>query len=153
MTLPQRQTPHQESRPERRPERRELRYPLHLPVVLRLAREEQHARSENISLGGILILSELPIPEGATVEVAVGVSHTHDPGILLSARGKVLRVQPNETGDFSVAIRLDGSFQLPFRRQYGQLRPAARKQPASDRAPIRPVFYRAPDLSAWHTET
>jgi hypothetical protein len=98
-------------------------------------------------------VSDSLIPEGTAVEVAVGVAHTPDPGILLNARGTVLRVQPNETGDFSVAIRLDRSFQLPFAGQDAPSAPAAKKQASSSGAPIRPVFYRAPYLSAWHTET
>lgn len=130
-----------------------MRYPLHLPVLVRMAREEKHARSENISLGGILLVSDSLIPEGAAVEVAVGVAHTADPGILLSARGTVLRVQPTETGDFSVAIRLDRSFQLPFAGRDGLDAPVVKKQASPGGASIRPVFYRAPYLSAWHTET
>jgi hypothetical protein len=99
---------------QQRLERREFRYPLHLPVLVRmLQRDEMRARSENISLGGILLSSAFLIPEGVAVEVVVGVEHLADPGILLNARGRVLRVVPRTTGDFAVAILLDRSFQLP----------------------------------------
>jgi hypothetical protein len=37
------------------PERRDIRYPLHLPVSLKVADKKMHTRSENISLGGILL--------------------------------------------------------------------------------------------------
>jgi hypothetical protein len=79
-----------------------------------MARQEMHTRSENISLGGILLSSSTLIPEGSTVDVAVGVEHMPDPGILLNARGKVLRAEPKATGDFAVAIKLDRSFELPI---------------------------------------
>jgi hypothetical protein len=42
---------------------------------------------------------------------------------------------------------------LPFAGRDAAGAPAAKKQRASDSAPVRPVFYRAPYLSAWHTET
>jgi hypothetical protein len=145
MTLPQFQ--------QHRQERREMRYPLHLPVLIKMAREEMHARSENISLGGILLSSPFLIPEGTMVEVAVGVKNTLDPGILLSARGKVLRAQPKHTGDFAVAIRLERAFQLPLRGREPQRVTIARAVQSPDREKARPVFYRAPYVTAWHTET
>src|SRR5664279_1252293 len=78
-----------------RSERRDVRFPLHLPVLVRMAeRKEMRARSENISLGGILLSSSFLIPVGSAVEVSIGVEHLPDPGILLSAHGKVLRVKP-----------------------------------------------------------
>jgi hypothetical protein len=98
-----------------RSERCGIRYPLHLPVSLKLAQRELHARSENISLGGILLSSAFLIPEGSTVEVAVGVAHLPAPGTQLKARGKVLRVQPRTTGDFAVAIAFDSPFELGLR--------------------------------------
>ena len=48
-----------------RSERRDVRYPLHLPVSLKVADKELHTRSENISLGGILLSSAFLIPEGS----------------------------------------------------------------------------------------
>jgi hypothetical protein len=144
-------------RPAARQERRETRYPLHLPVVIKMARQEMRARSENISLGGILLSSDSMIPEGTTVEVAIGVTHTPDPGILLSARGQVLRVRPNPAGDYTVAIRLARSFELPFGGSDASGVTLANATHSRDRqsprAKARSVFYRAPYLAAWHTET
>ena len=94
-----------------RHERRDIRYPLHMPVTLKLARKEMHARSENISLRGILLSSASLIPQGSMVEVAVGVATLPDNGVQLSARGKVLRVEPATMGNFAVAI----AFERPFR--------------------------------------
>jgi hypothetical protein len=94
------------------PDRRTLRYPLHLPVSVKLGNEEIHARSENISVDGILLSSEFVIPEGSPVELAVGVAHLPDHGMLLTAKGKVLRIQPKASGNFAVAIECDHPFEL-----------------------------------------
>lgn len=131
MYLPQRQ------------ERREFRYPLHLPVLIRTPqRIEMRARSENISLSGILLSSDFLIPEGSPVEVSVGVTHLPDPGILLKARGTVLRTQPKISGDFAVAIQLDRAFQLP--RSAPSLNAAAKtkKQPS-------PILRKAKSFVPW----
>jgi hypothetical protein len=138
---------------DRRIERREMRYPLHLPVLIRMARQEMQARSENISLGGILLSTDCLIPEGTLVEVAVGVKHTTDPGILLSARGKVLRAQPTASGDFALAIRLERSFQLPRTGREPQKLTIVKAPPLRNREKNKAVFYRAPYILAWHTET
>ncbi len=92
--------------------RRDIRYPLHMPVTLKVARKEMHARSENISLRGILLSSASLIPQGSAVEVAVGVANLPDHGVQLSARGKVLRVQPETSGNFAVAIEFERPFEL-----------------------------------------
>jgi len=95
-------------------ERRGTRYSLNLPVSLTLAHKKMHARSENISLGGILLSSAFLIPEGSEVDVAVRVAALPQPGTEMSARGRVLRVQPKETGDFSVAVVFDRPIEFRF---------------------------------------
>jgi hypothetical protein len=67
---------------------------------LLLGYQEMQVHSENISLGGILLSSAFPIPEGTTVDLAIGSPHL----TLLSARGKVVRVQPKLSGTFAVAL-------------------------------------------------
>lgn len=94
------------------PMRREARYPLRLPVSIWLADREMRTRSENISLNGILLSSAFLIPEGSTVELAVSVGHTPNPGVFLTGRGKVLRVRLKDSGDFAVAIECDRPFGL-----------------------------------------
>jgi hypothetical protein len=135
--------------------RREFRYPLHLPVLIRMHQhKEMSARSENISLGGILLSSDFLIPEGAAVEVSVGVEHLPDPGIILSAPGKVLRVQPKDTGDFAVAIKLDRAFELPFAKPQSQSGSIGKKPPSAGSPKKITVFSRKPLFAlAWHTET
>jgi c-di-GMP-binding flagellar brake protein YcgR len=89
--------------PPQRRQRRDLRYPLNLPVSVKLGDGELRVHSENISLGGILLSSAFLIPEGSTVELAIGASHQR----LLSARGKVVRAQPTISGNFAVAIAFE----------------------------------------------
>jgi hypothetical protein len=86
-----------------RPERQHVRYPLSLPVSLKLDRQELQVHAENVSLGGILLSSASPIPEGTTVDLSIGVPHL----TLLSARGKVVRVLPKLSGAFAVAIAFE----------------------------------------------
>jgi hypothetical protein len=138
-----------------RSERRDVRFPLHLPVLVRMAqRKEMRARSENISLGGILLSSSFLIPVGSAVEVSIGVEHLPDPGILLSAHGKVLRVKPMDTGDFAVAIQLDGAFRLPLSET--ELRSGSKEEktpsPKARRAAAT-SFSAGNFVPAWHTET
>jgi PilZ domain len=138
-----------------RQERRDVRYPLHLPVLIRMAaRKELRARSENISLSGILLSSSFLIPEGSAVEISIGVEHLPDPGILLSAHGKVLRVRQLETGNFSVAIQLEGAFRLPLSE--AGLRSVSKKdKPPSAETRRSPAIWATGMnlVPAWHTET
>jgi PilZ domain len=96
--------------------RRTLRYPLQLPVSLKLGDQRISARSENISLGGVLVSSDCVIPVGSTVEVEVGVAQLPDPKMLLTARGKVLRLNPTINGNFVVAIECDRAFEFMRRK-------------------------------------
>ena len=89
------------------PLRRDVRYPLHLPVSVRLADREMHLQSENISLHGILLSSAFLIPEGCTVDLSVSVGSTPYASIFLTGRGKVLRVQMKDSGDFTMAIECE----------------------------------------------
>jgi hypothetical protein len=126
--------------------------------------KEMHARSENISMGGILLSSAFLIPEGSAVEVSIGVDHMPDPGILLSAHGKVLRVHPKDTGEFELAIRLDSSFSLPHAKTeslkadtvktVAVARPQEKKPAASIALGSNLVSRRGLCLDlAWQTET
>ena len=83
---------------------------LQLPVSLKVADKEMYTRSENISLGDILLSSAFLISEGSTVEVTFGVASLPDTSTQSSVRAKVLRVQPQATGDFAVAIAFRASF-------------------------------------------
>jgi hypothetical protein len=132
--------------------RRDIRYPLHMPVSVKLASKEILTRSENISLRGILLSSGSLIPQGSAVEVAVGVANLPDHGVQLSARGKVLRVQSETSGNFAVAIGLEGPFELGLKapdQAAGQGRPPRISKP-KNRVVAGPGLNLA---CAWHTET
>jgi hypothetical protein len=135
------------------PERRSTRYPLNLPVSLILANTHLHARSVNISLGGILLSSAFRILEGSNVEVAIGVAHLPQPGTQLGARGKVLRVHPRVSGDFAVAI----AFERPFEFSPQSLSSGSNYQGQEPRCAqkiVTVVSNQSLCLGlAWHTET
>jgi hypothetical protein len=102
-------------------ERRGTRYSLNLPVSLTLAHKKMHARSENISLGGILLSSAFLIPEGSEVDVAVRVAALPQPGTEMSARGRVIRVDPKPTGNFSLAVVFDRPIEFSFDLKSGSV--------------------------------
>ncbi len=119
-----------------------------------MSQKDLHTRSENISLGGILLSSASLIPEGSAVEVAVGVENLPDPGILLNARGRVLRVESNAVGEFTVAIKLDRSFELPIPGPPSHTNSEAPAPPSSPTLKRKTAFNHAPAYApAWHTET
>ncbi len=132
--------------------RRDIRYPLHMPVSVKLASKEILTRSENISLRGILLSSGLLIPQGSTVEVSVGVANLPDHGVQLSACGKVLRVQPETSGKFAVAIGFEHPFELGLKTPDSVSDQG--KRPRIPKEKNRVVT--GPGLTvahAWHTET
>jgi hypothetical protein len=136
-----------------RVERRDIRYPIDLPVSLTLAHKELRTRSENISLGGILLSSACLIPEGSTVEVAVGLPAPARPGMLLSARGKVLRAQPRANGGFVVAVKLQRSFKFDPQDLASIAGCAQKKPPLPERKNRNIIGQRLHLAWAWHTET
>jgi hypothetical protein len=99
--------------PSFEPERRkEARSPLRFPVSVKLANAEMSVRSENISVSGILLSSDFLIPEGSVVELAVRVARASETGFVLTARGKVLRLQPQPSGEFAIAVACDHPFRI-----------------------------------------
>lgn len=100
-------------------DRRTLRYPLDLPVSVKLGNKEINARSENISLKGILLSSAFVIPEGSAVELAIGVAGLPDHAMQLTAKGKVIRLRPRASGTFAVAIECERPFKLIRRKSEG----------------------------------
>lgn len=91
--------------------RKSVRYPLHLPVTVKLGTAEISARSENICRNGILLSSDRLMVKGSSVELAVHFAQSVEMGGSLMGRGKVLRVEPVDTGGFMVAIGCE----IPFR--------------------------------------
>jgi len=134
------------------PQRSSIRYQLHLPVSLKLAHKELYAQSENIGLASILLSCAFLIPEGSSVQLAVGIVRSR-PGTFLSGRGRVVRAHPRETGDFAVAIKLDRAFEFGT---YG-LNPSSNSEEKNPRFPQeKNRFVVSGGLhlaSAWYTET
>ena len=134
--------------------RRDIRYPLNMPVTLKLAQQLTQARSENISLRGILLSSALQIPEGSTVDVAVGVANLPDHSVQLSARGKILRLQPRPSGNFVLAIEFEHPFQLGLQTPDSGSHGKPEERPRLRKAKNRIVAARGLQLaSAWDAET
>ena len=107
-----------------RTERHSTRYPLHLLVSVKLADHEICARSENISLRGILLSSESSIPPGSAVALQVGIGQIPTP-LFLTACGRVVRVQPRALGDFAIAIECDRPFEIMKQKPYHSSAPLA----------------------------
>lgn len=103
--------------------RRDKRYPVRLPVTVKLATTEMSAQSENLSLRGILLSSNFLIPEGFTVELEIGVARLPEHDLLLTARGKVLRLQPQPSGKFAIAVACDHCFRITPRRLKASFQP------------------------------
>jgi hypothetical protein len=95
--------------------RREVRFPLHLPVnvVGENVPQQISARSENISLRGILFSAGSAILHGSSVTVFVAVPGmgTRSP-FGLASTGKVVRVSRQQSGSFAVAVACDHPFQM-----------------------------------------
>jgi hypothetical protein len=91
--------------------RKSVRYPLHVPVTLKVGNARISARSENISKTGILLSSDFLILKGSAVNLIVHFTRSLETGASLTARGKVLRVQPTLAGGFTMAVGCD----VPFR--------------------------------------
>lgn len=89
--------------------RNSIRFPLHLQVTLKTPTAEYHARTTDISAGGILFHTETDIDVGSpvefTIEMPVEVLGTKDPVKVICA-GRVVRCSAEEAGR-SVAVVID----------------------------------------------
>jgi PilZ domain-containing protein len=101
------------------PQRREsTRFRVSQPVTIKLASAAisgpfLSARSENISKSGILLSSDFVIPKGSAVELIVDFTPE---SFSLRARGKVIRVYPQPSEKFDIAVKCDLPFRI-FRRR------------------------------------
>ena len=97
--------------------RRETRYALHLPVTICVECQSGSrikAESENISLRGILVSTDSPLPVGADVSIKVSLAAvTGQADAFLTSTGKVLRLTQPSTGGFKMAVGCDQPFQFP----------------------------------------
>ena len=92
-------------------ERKYRRFPLRYPVHGRFNSSESvfefEAVSDNVSLGGVLLETALPIPQHCDVSFVLTIPEHRVVGpIQLAGEGEVVRVEPHRSGSgFAVAVR------------------------------------------------
>ena len=93
--------------PERR---RSPRYLVQFPVAVTLvpSRISASARSENISVNGILLASDVLILEGYVVELLIQIGSS----LVLTGRGQVLRIDSRPSANFAMAVACDAAFHI-----------------------------------------
>jgi hypothetical protein len=87
--------------------RKSDRYPLRLLVQVRTPQAQLTVQSENISMGGMLFSSRFRIPEGSPVELAIDLQATPETAVLITAKGTVLRVATQLSGEYATAVVFD----------------------------------------------
>lgn len=89
--------------------RNSIRFPLHLQVTLKTATAEYHAKTIDISAGGILFQTESDIAVGSEVEFTIempgDVLGTKQP-VLVKCQGRVVRSSEAKP-ERSVAVVID----------------------------------------------
>jgi hypothetical protein len=89
--------------------RNSLRFPLHLQVTLKTPTEEYHAKTIDISAGGILFHTEATIrvdsPVEFTIEMPGEALGTNQP-VLVKCQGRVVRCVEEATGR-NIAVVID----------------------------------------------
>jgi len=89
--------------------RNSLRFPLHLQVTLKTPTEEHHAKTSDISAGGLLFHTEAVIEVGTPVQFTIempGEALGTDRPVLLNCQGRVVRSSQEASGR-SVAVVID----------------------------------------------
>jgi len=92
-------------REKRRYRRFALRYPVH--ILLRSADHisEGDAVSKDVSLGGLLLETSMPMAENTTLNFVISLQDPELPSVDLLGEGKVVRVEPyGNEGKFAVAV-------------------------------------------------
>jgi PilZ domain len=103
--------PEDVSRPAFKPQRRYRRFSVRYPVQLKFAPGDAlpgiHAVSNNISIGGVLLEADAPLPPHCDVSFVVTVQkHQVVGSIQIIGEGEVVRVEPHRSGSgFAIAVR------------------------------------------------
>ena len=90
-------------------QRKSKRFDLHLPIeIIRTGHEarSETAQTRNMSSGGVLILSSIPMQIGDLVEYRITLPGDGDP-VILHCKGKVLRRHAGRDGapaEFAVSL-------------------------------------------------
>jgi|SRR5580700_2076744 hypothetical protein len=89
--------------------RNSFRFPLHLQVNLKTPTQEYHAKTIDISAGGLLFRTEASIELGSpvefTIEMPADVLRTEHP-VLVKCQGRVVRCTEEPAGH-SIAVVID----------------------------------------------
>jgi c-di-GMP-binding flagellar brake protein YcgR len=89
--------------------RNSIRFPLHLQVTLKTSTAEYHAKTIDISAGGILFRTESEVAVGSevefTIEIPGDVLGANNP-VLVKCQGRVVRFSDEVPGR-SVAVIID----------------------------------------------
>ena len=93
--------------PERMHRRFSIRYPVQVNFPLGNALSGLQAVSKNVSIGGVLLEADSPIPQHCDVSFIITVRQHHIVGpIQLVGEGEVVRVEPHLSGaGFAIAVR------------------------------------------------
>ena len=93
--------------PERKHRRFSIRYPVQVKFPLGNAISGLQAVSNNVSLGGVLLEADSPIPQHCDVSFIMTVREHHVVGpIQLVGEGEVVRVERHLSGaGFAIAVR------------------------------------------------
>jgi len=89
--------------------RNSLRFPLRLQVTLKVATEEYHAKTIDISAGGILFHTEAAIQVDSAVQFTIemtGEALGTERLVLVKCQGRVVRCSEDASGQ-SVAVAID----------------------------------------------
>jgi hypothetical protein len=110
-----------------REQRKYRRFPLHYPVSVKFGRKKSQSElqtvSQNMSVRGILVQSDSPIPAKAEVKFVITVREAYiTRPIQLAGEGAVVRVEPSGDG-FLIAVKCNrsiselGSFSKTYSRK------------------------------------
>jgi hypothetical protein len=99
------------NRPTASPQRRHRRFSVRYPVLVKFPAGDTlsgiHAVSNNVSLGGVLLETDAPLPQHCDVSFVMTVPEHRVVGpIQIAGEGEVVRVEPHRSGSgFAIAVR------------------------------------------------
>jgi PilZ domain len=94
-------------RPERKHRRFSIRYPVQIKFPFGNTVSELQAVSNNLSLGGVLLEADSPIPQHCDVSFIVTVKdHPIVGSVQVVGEGEVVRIEPRPSGaGFAIAVK------------------------------------------------
>jgi hypothetical protein len=99
-------------------QRKKRRFPVREPASVKVHREvgweEVQGITENVSLRGVLLITDSPLPIGSEVEIALTLELGGAPSVTVYGRGKVVRTEPRSERTIAVGIQCELGFaQVP----------------------------------------